>query len=185
MKLEVELKAPADLDEARRRLKELGALLLVEDEEQLDVYLQHPCRDFASTDEALRLRKRGEGAFLTYKGPKAGGRCKARLEVEVAVSSFEDALELLKQLGFEQVAVLRKRRSMYKVRGFQVYLDEVEGLGCFMEIESLLEPSSAASVEEEALRLARLLGARVEEATTKSYLEMFLERWRDVKGRPT
>jgi len=185
VKLEVELKAPADLDEARRKLRELGAVLVVEGEEQLDVYLQHPCRDLALTDEALRLRKRREVASLTYKGPKVGGKCKARLEVEVAVSSFEDALELLKQLGFEQVAVLRKRRTVYEVGGFRVYLDEVEGLGCFMEVESLLEPSSTMSIEEEALRLARLLGARVEEATTKSYLEMFLERWGDVKGGST
>lgn len=181
MRLELELKAPAELDEVRGGLEGLGASLKAE-EEQVDVYLQHPCRDFASTDEALRLRRQRGVALLTYKGPRLKAGLKARREVEVEVSSFEDALALLKQLGFEEVAEIRKHRSTYELDGFKVHLDRVEGLGSFVEVEGAAEAPSIEEAERALLALARSIGVRVEEATAKSYLELYLER-RGLRGR--
>src|SRR5688572_28544694 len=37
---------------------------------QSDEYFAHPARDFAKTDEALRIRTSGGKSFVTYKGPK-------------------------------------------------------------------------------------------------------------------
>ena len=37
---------------------------------QRDEYFSHPCRDFAATDEAFRVRRAGDDWFVTYKGAK-------------------------------------------------------------------------------------------------------------------
>lgn len=174
MRLELELKAPAELDKVKGGLEGLGATLEAE-EEQVDVYLQHPCRDFSSTDEALRLRRQRGVVLLTYKGPRLKSGLKARREVEVEVSSFEDALTLLKQLGFEEVATIRKHRSTYELAGFKVHLDRVEGLGSFVEVEGAAEASSIEEAERALTAFARSIGVRLEEATAKSYLELYLE----------
>ncbi|MDO4550746.1 MAG: class IV adenylate cyclase [Planctomycetia bacterium] len=65
---------------------------------ETDMYFQHPVRDFAQTDEALRLRQRKifscktlqekenspeEEYFVTYKGPKLKGKTKTRQEIEL------------------------------------------------------------------------------------------------------
>lgn len=58
---EVEVKVPADLDAVRGRLRELGAEPLGT-VRQVDTYYDAPHRDFAATDEALRVREETAGA---------------------------------------------------------------------------------------------------------------------------
>jgi len=177
MGLELELKAPAHLGRVEARLKELGASL-IDVVDEVDVYLQHPCRDFTSTDEALRLRRQGGLTTLTYKGPRLSstGQVKARDEVEVSVSSFEAALEVLERLGFRKVAEVVKRRRVYELNGFKVYLDSVEGLGSFVEVECRSSPEELEKARSSIFKLAKQLGIEVEKALDASYLEMYLER---------
>ena len=175
MRVEVELKVPVEsLSEVEGRLVAMGAAKLFE-ERQVDVYLQHPCRDFASTDEALRLRLVGGRCTLTYKGPKLSSTCKARREVEVEVSSYEGALSILEALGFRRVASIVKDRRAYSIDGLAVYLDSVDGLGCFVEVEAP-RGLSINEAESRVRGLAERLGLPLERATTKSYLELALEK---------
>ena len=52
--------------------------------EQVDRYFAHPCRDFARTDEALRLRRDGDDVAITWKGPRIDAATKTRRESEGA-----------------------------------------------------------------------------------------------------
>ncbi|HQU42072.1 MAG TPA: class IV adenylate cyclase, partial [Pirellulales bacterium] len=55
-------------------------------QQQVDTYYSHPARDFAATDEALRIRRVGEKASITYKGPKIDSSSKTRQEIEAELS---------------------------------------------------------------------------------------------------
>ena len=55
--------------------------------EQSDQYFAHPCRDFAKTDEALRIRVVGDKSFVTYKGPKLDKTTKTRHEIELPLDA--------------------------------------------------------------------------------------------------
>ena len=114
MKYEVEQKHRVS-DEAAliARLKQRGG----ETEsaiEQSDQYYAHPCRNFAKSDEALRIRVVGEKSFVTYKGPKLDATTKTRREIELPISPGKPAAaqfaELLVALGFRPVAAVRKLR---------------------------------------------------------------------------
>ncbi|NOZ82652.1 MAG: class IV adenylate cyclase [Euryarchaeota archaeon] len=169
--LEVEVKARlADVRGFEEMLIEKGAEFVGE-EVQEDIYLQHPCRDFAETDEALRLRLCARGAELTYKGKRVRDmRTKTREEVSVGVEA-KAALELLQKLGFREVARIRKRRRSYRLGSYRVELDEVEGLGCFVEVEAA--PGTAG---EELVEFVRTeLGIEESLLETRSYLELYLE----------
>ncbi len=179
MELEVELKIPvSSLSEVEERLLKEGALRLFE-EQQTDIYLQHPCRDLASSDEALRVRRTGSKSFITYKGPKLKSECKARYEVEVEVSDHKLALQLLESLGFRRVIVVEKSRKAYGVGELTVYLDDVKGLGCFVELEARSAKDLKAS-SEAIKELATKLNLPLNKATTKSYLELLLERAKGI-----
>src|SRR6476619_4596033 len=82
--------------------------------EQSDQYFAHPCRDFATTDEALRIRVVGDQSFVTYKGPKIDKTTKTRQEIELPLDPADRDgsrfASLLAALGFTPVAVARKRR---------------------------------------------------------------------------
>ncbi|RLE59764.1 MAG: class IV adenylate cyclase [Thermoprotei archaeon] len=152
----------------REKLKSMGARLIAVVEQE-DVYFQHPCKNFAETDETLRLRKYGKNIVLTYKGPKEGGWAKTRREVEVKIDDYEKAYELITSLGFTPVAKIRKKREFYELMGVEVSLDTVEELGNFVEIED------KGGGLDTIRKLVDELGLK-EGPIYKSYLELYLEK---------
>ncbi len=162
--------------EAKFRLKEgvlekiEGIARLYEDKEEIDVYLSHPCRDFAKTDEALRIRQE-KRIKVTYKGPKIDAETKSREEVNVEVSSFNETLRLFEFLGFKKFRTVKKRRKIYRLEGAIICVDSVEGLGDFIEIEV----EGGLEKKEEIFRIAGMLGYSRDESIRLSYLEL-LER---------
>jgi adenylate cyclase class 2 len=182
MGYEVEVKFRAvDHADLERRLKALG-LVPEATVEHRDAYLAHPSRDFAQTGEAFRIRGEGSSNRITYKGPKLGGPAKTREEIEVEFAEGAEALEKLTRafelLGFRAVAVVRKRRTEYRLerkgRPMAVTLDLAEGLGAFAEVETLVEAKSDLPEGQKAvLALAKELG--LTEVEPRSYLRMVLE----------
>src|SRR5438046_2583453 len=84
--LEVEMKfAVEDFTPLTRRLWEWHAFADAEHQEA-DHYFNAPDRDFAQTDEALRVRRSGSYNCVTYKGPKLEAQTKTRTEIEVPFS---------------------------------------------------------------------------------------------------
>src|SRR5690242_3845002 len=143
MHFEVEQKFALDNPAAvEAKLVVLGAIEL-DTVEQVDRYFNHPARDFAQTDEALRLRRVGESNFVTYKGPKLDATTKTRRELELPLHSGEQAAsefaELLLALSFRSVADVRKQRRQLKLawqqREIEIALDAVDGVGNFIELE--------------------------------------------------
>ncbi|MFW6434937.1 MAG: class IV adenylate cyclase [Halovenus sp.] len=138
---EVELKVRADHDTVRGRLDEIGAQR-VDTVTQEDVYYDAPDRDFAETDEALRIRTETADETetrLTYKGPLVERESKTRQEAETAVADPAEIRAILDGLGYEPAATVRKEREQYTVDGCTVTLDAVDGLGEFVEAELEIE----------------------------------------------
>jgi adenylate cyclase class 2 len=138
---EVEVKVRADHDSVRERLAALDADHLGR-VTQVDTYYDAPDRDFAKTDEALRVRRETDGSdgetavFVTYKGPRVDGESKTREEAETRVADEAAMRSILAGLGYEPAATVEKDRDRYALDGCTVTLDYVEGLGEFVEVEA-------------------------------------------------
>jgi adenylate cyclase class 2 len=180
MKFEVERKyRVADLAEIEARVRKLPARLGLA-VTQVDAYYAHPCRDFAVTDEALRIRRVGEQNFVTYKGPKIDLASKTRRELELPLAPGGEGAtqfaELLTALGFQLVSEVRKRRRIAELdwRGAstEIALDEVEGVGTFIEIELSADESGLETAQAQLAALADVLELKTGER--RSYLEMLL-----------
>jgi adenylate cyclase class 2 len=163
------------LERLARRGAEVGPPV-----EQADRYFAHPCRDFAQTDEALRIRTSGDRSFVTFKGPKLDTTTKTRREIELPLDASDaDGLkfaELLQSLGFKPVAVVHKRRRSFKInangRTVEGALDEVDGVGTFVELELMADEPGL----DEAKRVISTLAAELNlgPIERRSYLEMML-----------
>ncbi len=170
--MEVEMKIPVDcskfeylLEQISYKKPRIGRQVVEEDH-----YFAHPCRDFSITDEVLRVRYSDNGITLTYKGPRieVGDAFKTREEIEVKLKEG-DIKSLLEKLGFKEIAVIRKRRTYIEVEDFIVTFDDVEDLGCFVEIESTGQPDPTF--------LADLMFERREYTPIKeTYLELYLKK---------
>lgn len=176
---EVELKVRADHGPVRERLDALGARH-VGSVVQVDTYYDAPHRDFAETDEALRIRRESpaEGeqqACLTYKGPLVEAESKTREEAETAVGDGDTAADVLAGLGFESAATVRKERERYTLGEQTVTLDTVDGLGEFVEVETEVETADAVEpAREAATDLLDGLGLDPAEGIRTSYLGLLL-----------
>jgi adenylate cyclase, class 2 len=157
--------------------------------EQEDDYLSHPARDFAATNEALRLRRTGAENAVTYKGPKRTGPTKTREEIEVPFDEgpegFARMRKLFETLGFRTVAVIRKVRIPYHLtsqgRPVEVVLDVAEDLGTFVEVETIASgESDLPEAQRVVMDLARALG--LTEIEPRSYLRMALQHRADAPG---
>ena len=182
MRLEVELKFPVpDLGPVVARLVELGAEISPPQEE-VDRYYAHPARNFAQTDEALRIRRKGEQCFLTYKGPKLDQSTKTRQEIDLTLPTGPDTFAawdaLLQALGFRPVAEVRKQRRKaflaWQGDRVEISLDEVAELGYFVELELLSDQAGWDSARSAIFELAHRLG--LGQSERRSYLELLLEK---------
>lgn len=185
---EVEVKFPvADRAALERKLVALAARFR-EPIEQVDRYFAHPSRDFATTDEALRLRRVGHDVAITWKGPRLDTAAKTRREIELPLAALPEPLsggppttlerwtELLESLGFRRVLEVAKRRTPARViwQGAEVdvALDSVTGLGEFAELELQARAGEVPLAQACVLSLAEELQCGPSEK--RSYLEMLL-----------
>lgn len=172
--LEVEVKAKINcIEDFIQKLKEINGKFLKE-EKQKDVYFNHPVRDFAKTDEAIRIRKISEGLnekfYLTYKGKKIDNETKTREEFESICD--EEIFDIFERLGFKKFAEIEKVRKYYKHKNFEICIDEVKDLGNFVEIES-----KNLNDVEEIFNLLKKFGIKKEDTITESYLELLLKKF--------
>jgi adenylate cyclase, class 2 len=149
---------------------------------QSDQYFAHPARDFAETDEALRIRTVGDASFVTYKGPKLDAVTKTRRELELPLAASDpdgsQFAELLAALGFTPVAIVRKQRRKFHVahqgRDVEGACDEVEGVGSYVELELTADDTNLEAAKSVIASLAAELKLRASER--RSYLELLLIR---------
>ena len=180
MTYEVELKYPLiDPGPIRVAIESLGGRAAGR-RRQIDRYFNHPQRDFARTDEALRIRSDADENRITYKGPKIDASSKTRREIELPIGAGatvrEQMASLLTALGFQEVFSVAKTRELFAVERsgmvFEIAVDSVDGLGWFVEIEGSADADSLDSVREAALGIAGELG--LVQGERRSYLEMLL-----------
>lgn len=165
-----------------------------------DLYFQHPDRDFAQTDEALRLRQVENSLKITYKGPKIDTLTKTREEIELPlwekiaendaflVKSGDNTAEtlqkrwsdwgrMLERLGFRPVAEVKKARQTARFSfgplPIEATLDRLDGIGDFAELETLTD-SDVESARQGILALAEKL--ELTESVRVSYLELVLQK---------
>lgn len=177
---EVELKVRAEHGPVRERLAALGADP-VDAVLQRDTYYDAPDRSFAETDEALRIRRErprngGETeTAITYKGPKVDDESKTREEHQTGVTDPAAAEGILEGLGYEAAATVRKERERFAVEELTVTLDDVDGLGTFVEVELDVETESAVpEARDRAFEALETLGLDPEEGIRTSYLGLRL-----------
>lgn len=181
MNYEVEIKFPVeDISTVEATLAALDASIS-ETRVEVDLYFNHPARDFAQTDEALRLRRTGAVNRITYKGPKVDQLTKTRRELDLPLADGADVFDawstMLAALGFTPVGEVRKQRRKafvpWQGRTVEVSLDRLDRLGTFVELELVVPPDEFDAARACLVALADHLG--LVHSERRSYLNLLLE----------
>ncbi len=170
--LEIEIKARAgNLEDVRKKVEDIGAKF-VSRQNEIDSYYNIVTRDFASTDEALRIRQ-ADRCTLTYKGPKVDNVSKTREEVNVHFDDADALKKIFLRLGFSLIAEVRKERRMYELGEYELMLDDVANVGKFVEVEVQGTEKELESKRKGAFDVMHRLG--LDQFERRSYLELLLE----------
>jgi predicted adenylyl cyclase CyaB len=139
MNRNVEIKARvADLAAVRQtaeRLADKGPVVL----EQEDTFFHCPNGRL----KLRRFRDSPDAELIFYQREDAAGPKESRYMVHRTADPQGLLAVLSAALGIR--AVVRKRRTLFLIGSARVHLDEVEGLGQFVELEVVLQPGQDTS----------------------------------------
>jgi adenylate cyclase, class 2 len=120
---------------------------------------------------ALRVRRDGNRAYLTFKGPVQAATVKTREELETTIGDAAILEAVLASLGFHQNFRSQKYRTDYALGEAKLTIDEAP-VGIFVEIES---------TPEEIARATSLLGRTAADYRLESYATLW-RRWCADRG---
>jgi predicted adenylyl cyclase CyaB len=132
---------------------------------------------FRSRRGRLKLRKLSEqsGELIHYDRPDEPGPSESRYMI--IPTREPDVLKGALSQGLGAIGTVVKRREVFIVEGTRIHLDEVEGLGQFVELESVLSPGeSSESGEMRVRRLSAALGIESSDLIDTAYIDMLLKK---------
>lgn len=147
----------------RDKLLTLGAVVARNRVLEENTLYDFPAGSLKAGRRALRIRKSGKRATLTFKGsPQKSRSFKVREEFETGVSDAGQLRKVLKALGLHPTFSYRKFRTLLRKGNLVVCLDETP-VGIFLELEGR---------RHEIIRFARSLGFGRVDFIRADYVEL-------------
>lgn len=168
---EVEIKARLiDRDAVMKKLSEKGCIFSdpITQNDKVFVRSVGPVETYRSNDVYLRIRvKKGTKTIFTLKKPLLNDLDVIEHETEIASG---DALEkALLLMGYSLALHIDKTRVTTSWEGKEICLDDVEGLGSFIEMESLAEEMDSEKAQSEMFEFFKEIGIREEDRVLEGY----------------
>jgi len=122
----------------------------------------------------LRRLSASHGQLVYYDRADAAGP--TRSSYWICPTDEPDRLERVLTAELGVAGVVRKVRRLYLVGQTRVHLDDVEGLGTFVELEVVMQPGqTTAEVVQVAQGLMQRLGVREEDLIDRAYVDLLAE----------
>ncbi len=163
---EIEIKIKIDEDTFSRVKEKLRKTAeFKKKSQQVDDYYMPKHRNFLEPKipyEWLRIGIRGGKTILNYKHyyiNKEAGTGTHCDEIEIEIQDVEQLRKLFAALNFRKLVTVDKEREIYMYGdGFEIALDRVRDLGCYVEIEAKKDLGSVEETRKKLFELAGNLG---------------------------
>ena len=119
----------------------------------------------------LRIKAPGVGELIYYERPDQDGP--KRSDYHLAKTSDPENLKIALSMALDVRGVVKKTRYLYMVGQTRIHVDDVEGLGHFMELEVVMrEGQTDAEGQAIAEELMRRLGIREDALIEGAYMDL-------------
>jgi len=119
----------------------------------------------------LRTLAPDRGQLIYYERENASGPKPSNYNIYP--TSAPDSLKTVLSAGLGVRGVVRKRRLVYMVGNTRIHLDEVEGLGSFLELEVVLSPGESLEAGvDTATELVTELGIQESDLIQTAYIDL-------------
>lgn len=135
----------------------------------VDKYYYHPANKNMMRSKNLgiteyfRIRRKDTKSFITYKKDKfKGKRWLYADEYELEISDPKNMEMILKMLKMKSLVTIDNIRTFYYYKNYEIVLEDVKGLGLFLEIERLnANKERPERIREEIFKLIEDIGMKV------------------------
>lgn len=162
---EIELKFKVDnFESILKRVTNVSDL-----HEQSDTIYVQDLSDVESKEGAIYLRVRKDNDKVEMNLKKQSAKSEESQEIEFEVSGYELANDFLRTLGYKKWVEVNKKRRYAKIGNISVCMDEVERLGCFIELEILADEKDGKDYEKELMNMAANMGIDTKRRVSSHY----------------
>ena len=123
---------------------------------------------FMNDRNIIRIRQQNGTTIFTLKRPGVN-ELDTAIEEEVTVSDAKTLDRMLKLLEYRPILEVHKTRAKAQHQGMEICLDQVEGIGTFIEVERLVEQGDAEAIQEELFQFLESLDITRENRVTRGY----------------
>lgn len=123
--------------------------------------------EFQAGKNILRIREHNGNYLFTLKQPQHNELdC---IEHETEVADPQELRKALALMGYHPVVEIHKIRRKAKYKEYEICVDEVQGLGSFVEVEKITDTENADVVQEALFTFLESLGVPREARVTRGY----------------
>lgn len=167
---EIEVKAKLNRPkEVKRKLIDLGCSFS-EPLVQKDIIYLHKSLEFKDITRGkvvLRIRNSNGKLLLTLK--KQLENELDNIEREITFDDFQQAADILGYMDYHEVVRVEKTRSKCKYHDLEICVDDVTGLGTFIEVEKMSESEDSLEVQKQLFSFLQTLGVSEQDRVFKGY----------------
>ena len=173
---EVEVKAKvSSFAEIQSELTELGCVFSAPLTQKDRIYLPNGIEFPDKTKGTLFARIRNSNGRYIFTLKKQLDTEFENIEHELVIDSPEQANEILKLLDFHEVLNVSKKRIKCNYDGMEICLDDIEGLGSFVEVEKMTNEVDTSKIKKELFEFLETLGIKKENQVLKGYATLIYE----------
>ncbi|HLC98933.1 MAG TPA: class IV adenylate cyclase [Candidatus Nanoarchaeia archaeon] len=179
--IEIEIKFPLQNQEEVIGFLDKNAELVSRNDLQKDTYFIPVHRNFVGVKypfEWLRLRETLKGSSVNYKHfyPENVKKTDYCDEFETKLHDAGALRKIFRSLDFKELIVVDKKRSIWNFKDAEIAIDDVKGLGSFIELEAKKDYDDSKEGKKHLYKVLNLLNAKVGEEDLRGYPFLILER---------
>lgn len=150
-----------------------------------DIYYFDPLRNNLKLDdegklkECCRLREKAGKYYITYKIDNYKEDVWIYSdEYETEVKDIDILKRILEKLGLKQLVVIKNKKHTFETSEFEIVVEEVEGLGIFLEVEYIgdSEAASVGEIKKQIMQFIKGLNLKVGNELNSGKPELLLTR---------
>ncbi|MDD3083472.1 MAG: class IV adenylate cyclase [Candidatus ainarchaeum sp.] len=122
-------------------------------------------KKFSKKKNLIRLRKKNDCCYFTFKGKETRGFARKAEEIEFIVSDFEKSKLFLEKIGLIPYSFTKKHRITFELKNALIEIDEYSNIPVFLEIE--------AKSEKKIREIISLLGLSSKNIKTWNSFDLF------------
>lgn len=126
----------------------------------------------------VRIRKRNDKYLLTYKSNTIFGEGSwQEVETEISKEVAKMLASFFLANGFTEEVRIIKRRQSCKYNGCEINIDNIKGLGSFIEVEKMSDPKGVEQSKNKILGFLEKIGVNKSQVINKGYVSLMREKY--------